>query len=187
VATGPKAEFRRRVQFTWSSAPAKVEPGADIPLERAHKTLVSAVGPPYRKVEDLIPRPADATGSVIVNVELEDWHWGTMPSNLVARLDQWTQVHIGPQQVGLLVGMPGDSVGMGLTVHPQAIVKLIVDDLQPSTAFCRRPSDRPVEINERTSDRRAQGPAMVDPTACRCSRPPSTVPHGPDAASHSGQ
>jgi hypothetical protein len=133
-----KFNLDRRAQFVWSNAPAEIEPGADIPLELAHRAMVSAVGPPYRKVEGFVPHAVEEMSMVTKNVDLEDWHWGSMPPNVVAGLDFWLKKNIGPEVAGGLVQVPESlSVGFGgLAVHPRAVVESAVDDLLANpTAF----------------------------------------------------
>jgi len=132
VTKNPKQlNLDRRTEFRWMSAPGNVEPGADQPVERAHKALVAAVGPPYKKVENLVPHPVEEMSGASANVELEDWHWGSMPPKLVAGLDQWTREHLGPYVGAALANVPEvESLGFGgLSVHPRPAVKKSVDDL----------------------------------------------------------
>jgi outer membrane protein OmpA-like peptidoglycan-associated protein len=120
----------RRTEFVWRSA--EPTPGqANEAVGRAQQELQATVGPPFQKVQDLIPHPTDSGQSP--NVALEDWHWGSMPQNLVARLDQWAHEHLGPYTGVVVDKVPveieKDLVVTTVRVHPQAAVKKVVDDL----------------------------------------------------------
>jgi hypothetical protein len=89
------------------------------------------VGPPYQKVLDLIPHPTDS--GTAPNPELEDWHWGSMPPNLAARIDQWAKEHL-TGSVGTVINQVPEDISKDLTVvtvhvHPRAAMQLVVDDL----------------------------------------------------------
>jgi hypothetical protein len=82
------------------------------PVDRARRALESAVGPPYRKVEDLVPRPVEEQG-LSGNVALEEWRWGSMSPSLTAGLDRWMLSHVAPAVGKALDGVPESVTGGG--------------------------------------------------------------------------
>ena len=131
VATDPKQyNLDRRTELRWSSQ-ANQNPDPNGPGARAQQEVEAQVGPPYQKVLDLIPHPTDSGAAP--NPELEDWHWGSMPPNLVARIDQWAKEHL-TGSVGTVINQVPEDISKDLTVvtvhvHPRAAMQLVVDDL----------------------------------------------------------
>jgi len=135
VTEDPKQfNLDRRAHLAWGTAASDTDPNTETPFDRANKALQAAVGPPYRRVEDLVPHPVEEISGASANVPLEEWHWGSMAPNLAARLNRWTE-HVAPY-VGQVLGMvpetqPVDAAAglIHVTVHPRAAIQKIVNEL----------------------------------------------------------
>ena len=151
ISADPKQfNLDRRTELAWRSQ-AQDEPGQrDEPFDRANKELEAAVGPPYRRVEYLIPHPVEELGVASMNVPLEDWQWGSMSPALAARLDRWASEHVGGFVDNVLAvvdeSKPVPIAGglMTVTLHPRAAMQKIVSDLLAgATAFMSRAFGQP--------------------------------------------
>jgi hypothetical protein len=102
-------------------------------------------GPPYPEIERFQPRAVPG-----LNDPQEDWHWGTMTSQMASELDAWISHYVGsyrgqvvtdrrldPQRVpvpdvglaGLLLVPPIPITVTVVTIEPRPLVLSLLDDL----------------------------------------------------------
>ncbi|NUS12606.1 MAG: OmpA family protein, partial [Streptomyces sp.] len=118
--------LNRRVEFGWGSRPIS-EPSRE--REEALAALALEI-PDFRPVLDRVPRAFDA-----LNVELEDWHWGSMPQNIRDGFNTWMSVHIRPVLLPMLADKALKPIVIttppltGVTLEPRPVAKRQVEKL----------------------------------------------------------
>ncbi len=147
LVTSEPRQYRlnRRVAIAWSTRPV-ADGHSDTPFNRARAALQSQVGPPYQRVADLIPHPVPE-GAEHGNPALEDWKWGSMPRNLVDRVDAYVNAHVTKSDLsGVLVTKELDDITeSGITVKPREAADRVLSALlaRPmdflGTAFGQKP------------------------------------------------
>ena len=146
VAADPKHyNLDRRAAIAWTTRPV-TDTHADTPFNRAQAALQSQVGPPYQRVEDLIPHPVPE-GAGHANPVLEDWKWGSMPRNLVDRVDAYVNAHVTKSDLsGVLATSDLDDITeSGITVKPRDAAERVLGALLAKpmdflgTAFGQKP------------------------------------------------
>ncbi len=134
LAKDPHAYARnRRVELTWSSRASTngVHAGADgaeTAADRAWDAVAAQIGPPFDHIERFVPH-ALAPGQG--NPELPDWHWGSLPPELQAEIDDWVRNMAGKDLRAALAPLKELDPRQveGHTIRPREVVEAILDDL----------------------------------------------------------
>lgn len=133
-------KFDRRVDFLYASRMGSF----DDPLQNdALARLQGELPPPYTEVTQYVPHPvatpasspADQNStSAGTQVELEDWHWGSIPPNLRSEINTWVRGKAGliPDLATVEELKPRDIEGYH--VEPQPIVQELLNALMADPA-----------------------------------------------------
>ncbi|MEV0296332.1 OmpA family protein [Nocardia sp. NPDC050710] len=136
VTTVP-GQFRlnRRVAFAYLGRPG---PYRDPVRDEALAELRARIAPPYPDVTRFVPKPLAATNTsgsgtssvATSQVELDNWRWGSIPTNLRGEIDTWIRGY-GPMitaKISAARELNDDRVE-GYDIHPRPLVEAIVRNL----------------------------------------------------------
>jgi outer membrane protein OmpA-like peptidoglycan-associated protein len=121
----------RRVDLGWGVA--AVGPGGmsmpveDRARERAMKRAQEMAN--SERVLRYVPRPAEETGSVSLNPDVPEWHWGNLSDAFRTLIDDYVRGRAGPELAAALgkAHELDEIVEDGITISPRVHVKAILD------------------------------------------------------------